>query len=93
MVDIDDNRLQVAKTCGATKIINSNTENAIEKIMNLTEKKGVDIAIEVVGIPATFELCQSIIAAGGHIANVGVHGKSVSPHLETLNPFRLYDYK
>jgi alcohol dehydrogenase len=84
MIDIDDNRLNVAKTFGATQTINSSNENAFEKIMNLTEKKGVDVAIEAVGIPATFELCESIIAPGGHIANVGVHGKSVSLHLETL---------
>jgi alcohol dehydrogenase len=84
MVDVDDNRLEVAKKFGATLTINSNDENAVEKIMSHTEKKGVDVAIEAVGIPATFELCESIIAAGGHIANVGVHGKSVSLHLETL---------
>jgi alcohol dehydrogenase len=84
MIDIDDNRLNVAKTFGATQIINSNSESALEKIMNLTGQKGVDVAIEAVGIPATFELCESVIAAGGHIANVGVHGKSVNLHLETL---------
>jgi len=84
MVDVDDNRLQVAKSFGATHVINSNNENGIEKIMQLTDSRGVDVAVEAVGIPATFELCQSVIAAGGHIANVGVHGKSVSLHLETL---------
>jgi len=84
MIDIDDNRLNVAKTFGATQIINSNNENALEKILSLTENKGVDVAIEAVGVPASFELCESIIASGGHIANVGVHGKSVSLHLETL---------
>jgi alcohol dehydrogenase len=84
MVDVDDNRLQVAKTFGATQIINSARENAIEKILGLTDNKGVDVAIEAVGIPDTFELCQSIIAPGGHIANVGVHGKKVDLHLETL---------
>jgi alcohol dehydrogenase len=84
MIDIDDNRLQVAKTFGATQIINSNNENAFEKIMSITQNKGVDVAIEAVGVPATFELCEKIIAPGGHIANVGVHGKSVSLHLETL---------
>src|ERR1043166_5092044 len=84
MIDIDDNRLNVAKTFGATQTINSGNENAFKKIMNLTEKKGVDVAIEAVGVPATFELCESIIAPGGHVANVGVHGKSVNLHLETL---------
>jgi len=84
MVDLDDNRLAVAKTFGATHTINSSRENAVETIMALTDGKGVEVAIEAVGVPATFELCQSVIGAGGHIANVGVHGKSVPLHLETL---------
>ncbi|MEP6950282.1 MAG: zinc-dependent alcohol dehydrogenase family protein [Ginsengibacter sp.] len=84
MIDMDDNRLQVAKTFGATHTINNQNEDAVAKILSLTGNKGVDVAIEAVGIPATFELCQSIIAPGGHIANVGVHGKSVALHLETL---------
>ncbi|HEY8689545.1 MAG TPA: zinc-dependent alcohol dehydrogenase family protein [Chitinophagaceae bacterium] len=84
IIDQDDNRLQVAKTFGATHIINSLNEDAVKKIFSLTENKGVDVAIEAVGIPATFELCESIIAPGGHIANIGVHGKSVPLHLETL---------
>ena len=84
MIDQDDNRLNVAKTFGATHIINSSNENAFEKIMSLTNKKGVDVAIEAVGIPPTFELCQEIVGAGGHIANIGVHGKSVILHLENL---------
>lgn len=84
MIDQDDNRLEVAKTFGATQLINSMKENAAEKVMSLTNKKGVDVAIEAVGIPSTFELCQEIIGAGGHIANIGVHGKSVTLHMETL---------
>jgi alcohol dehydrogenase len=84
VIDKDDNRLAVAKKFGATKTINSANENAVDKIMSLTGKKGVDCAIEAVGVPATFELCESIIAPGGHIANIGVHGKKVDLHLETL---------
>lgn len=84
MVDQDDNRLEVAKTFGATHTVNSAKEDAIKKIMDLTHGKGVDTAIEAVGVPATFELCEAIVGAGGHIANIGVHGKSVSLHLETL---------
>jgi alcohol dehydrogenase len=52
--------------------------------MELTDGAGVDVAIEAVGIPATFDICQSIVAAGGRIANVGVHGKPVQLHMETL---------
>ena len=84
VIDQDDHRLEVAKTFGATHIINSSTEDAVKKIMSLTNGKGVDTAIEAVGIPATFELCEEIIGAGGHIANIGVHGKPVALHLETL---------
>jgi alcohol dehydrogenase len=53
-------------------------------VNSLTGGKGVDVAIEAVGVPQSFELCESIIAPGGHIANVGVHGKSVDLHLESL---------
>ena len=84
MIDQDDNRLAVAKTFGATHTINSDVENAAKKVLILTNGKGVDTAIEAVGIPETFELCQAIIGAGGHIANIGVHGKSSVLHLETL---------
>ena len=84
MIDIDDNRLKVAKTFGATHLINSAKENVVKKIMSLSDNKGVDVAIEAVGAAATFEICQEIVGAGGHIANIGIHGKSVTLHLETL---------
>ena len=84
MIDVDDYRLEQTKTFGATHTINSQKEDAAAKVLSITENKGVDVAIEAVGVPATFELCQSIIAPGGHIANIGVHGKSAVLHLETL---------
>ncbi|SDG40923.1 zinc-dependent alcohol dehydrogenase family protein [Mucilaginibacter sp. P25] len=84
MIDQDDNRLNVARKFGATQIINSRNENTIEAVMKLTNQTGVDVAIEAVGIPETFELCEAIIAPGGRIANIGVHGKSVRLHLEDL---------
>ncbi len=84
MIDIDVNRLNVATTFGATHTINSATENVVEKLMSLTNGKGVDTAIEAVGLPATFEMCEAIVGVGGHIANIGVHGKSVTLHMETL---------
>jgi alcohol dehydrogenase len=52
--------------------------------MELTQGEGVDVAIEAVGLPATFDICQGIVAAGGHLANIGVHGKPVVLHLEKL---------
>src|ERR1700681_2950047 len=84
MIDLDDKRLAVAKKFGATALVNSGDGGAAEQIMDLTEGAGVDVAIEAVGIPATFDICQKIVAAGGRIANVGVHGKPVELHLETL---------
>lgn len=84
MIDLDDNRLDVALTFGATKTVNSGSENAVERVKALTGGIGVDTAIEAVGIPATFVLCQDIIAPGGTIANVGVHGTKADLHLERL---------
>jgi alcohol dehydrogenase len=84
MIDTDENRLEVAKTFGAAETINSGMQNAIETIKALTNGKGVDVAIEAVGIPATFELCTAIVGPGGHVANIGVHGKSATLHLESL---------
>ncbi|WP_420382186.1 zinc-binding dehydrogenase [Novosphingobium sp.] len=84
MIDLDDNRLEVAKRFGATHTINSADGHAVEALMKLTGGRGADTAIEAVGIPATFELCEQIVAAGGVIANIGVHGVPVALHLERL---------
>ncbi len=84
MIDLDDKRLAVARELGATTVINSSDGRAAEHVLDLTEGAGVDVAIEAVGVPATFDICQAIVAAGGRIANVGVHGKPVELHLEKL---------
>jgi alcohol dehydrogenase len=84
MIDLDDKRLEVATRFGATAIVNSTVGNALETIMKMTGARGVDTAIEAVGIPATFELCEALIAPGGTIANIGVHGTKVALHLERL---------
>jgi alcohol dehydrogenase len=84
MIDLDDNRLEMAKRFGATAVVNSTDGKALEKVLKMTGNRGVDTAIEAVGIPATFELCEGIVAPGGTIANIGVHGKKVDLHLEHL---------
>ncbi len=84
MIDLDDNRLAVAKRFGATHVVNSADGGAVAAVKAITEGRGVDAAIEAVGIPATFELCEQIVAPGGVIANIGVHGAKVDLHLETL---------
>jgi len=83
-IDLDENRLQVAKSFGATTLINSADGSAVHRVMELTHGEGVDVAIEAVGLPATFDICQGIIGAGGHLANIGVHGKPVLLHMEKL---------
>jgi alcohol dehydrogenase len=84
MVDLDNNRLEVARRLGATAVVNSADGKAVETIMKMTGGRGVDTAIEAVGIPATFELCEKIVGPGGVIANIGVHGTKVDLHLENL---------
>jgi alcohol dehydrogenase len=84
MVDLDDKRLAAAREFGATTLVNSTDGKAAQHVMELTEGTGVDVAIEAVGLPATFAICQAIIGAGGRITNLGVHGKPVELHMEKL---------
>lgn len=85
MVDLDDNRLKTAVSFGAThKVNSSDPEKAIKEIYDLTDGRGVDVAIEAVGIPATFDFCQKIIGVDGTVANCGVHGKPVEFDLDKL---------
>lgn len=85
MVDLSESRLEAAKAFGATHTICSSDLDAIrQEIYNLTDQRGVDVAMECVGYPETFNVCQNILAVGGHIANVGVHGKPVPFDLQDL---------
>lgn len=84
MIDLDDSRLEVARRFGASHTVNSGDGRAAQVVKALTDGRGVDAAIEAVGIPATFLLCQDIVAPGGVIANIGVHGSKVDLHLERL---------
>ena len=81
MIDPDENRLAMARQLGATDTIARDPLDAIDE---LTGGEGVDVAMEAVGIPETFDICQRIVRPGGHIANIGVHGKSVEFRLQDL---------
>jgi alcohol dehydrogenase len=83
MIDLDENRLQQAKKSGATDTIDTAKEDAVKRILSET-KDGVDVAIEAVGLPATFDICQKIVRPGGHIANIGVHGQPVALQIQDL---------
>jgi alcohol dehydrogenase len=84
MIDMDPARLELAKQFGATDTIQVGAEDPVAKILEMTGGLGVDVAIEAVGVPATFDICQKIVSAGGNIANVGVHGTPVQLHIEEL---------
>lgn len=83
-VDISESRLKRSIAFGADETINSGTENVRERVLELTNGAGAHVAIEAVGIPETFDLCTTVVRPGGRIANVGVHGKPVTFHLEDL---------
>lgn len=83
MIDTDANRLEVAKRFGATDTLDPSRDDIAAWIKENT-KDGVDVAIEAVGIPATFDTCQSILRPGGTMAVVGVHGKSVDFQVQKL---------
>jgi len=84
MVDGDANRLEQARSLGATGTVNVAEGDPVGAVMALTSGAGVDVAIEAVGTPAAFNTCQAVVGAGGVIANVGVHGKPVQLALERL---------
>ena len=84
VIDVDDNRLESALSLGAAWRVNASDGRAVEKVMALTGGAGVDVAIEAVGVPETFDVCQSILAPGGHLANVGVHGRPAVLRLDQL---------
>jgi alcohol dehydrogenase len=83
-IDPAQPRLEKALELGADVAIDNSHEDAVERVMQLTDGLGADVAIEAVGIPETFELCADLIRPGGHVANVGVHGHSATLHLERL---------
>jgi alcohol dehydrogenase len=83
-IDLADSRLEAARRFGADTTINNGREDPIASIMELTGGLGADAALEAVGVPQTFELAASLVRPGGRIANIGVHGKPVTLHLETL---------
>jgi alcohol dehydrogenase len=83
-IDLADSRLESALRFGADTTINNGREDALARVMELTDGLGADVAFEAVGVPATFELTTELIRPGGRVANIGVHGQSATLHLEKL---------
>lgn len=84
MICTNESRLAVAKELGADYIVNPKKEDVEEVVRGITGGRGCDCVMEAVGVPASFEMCENIVAPGGVIANVGVHGTKVDLHLEDL---------
>ena len=83
-VDISESRLKRSISFGADMTINSEREDVRARVLEMTNGLGANVAIEAVGIPETFDVCTELVRPGGRIANVGVHGKPVTFHLEDL---------
>jgi alcohol dehydrogenase len=83
-IDMADSRLERARVFGADETINNSKEDAVERVKELTDGLGADVVMEAVGVPETFELCTELVRPGGHVANIGVHGKPATLHLEDL---------
>jgi alcohol dehydrogenase len=83
-IDLATSRLEAAKQFGADVVVNNGVDDAVSRLMELTDGLGADVAIEAVGIPNTFELCTRLVRPGGRVANVGVHGQAATLHLEDL---------
>ena len=83
-IDLADSRLESALRFGADITINNGREDPLALTMEMTDGLGVDVALEAVGVPQTFELAAALIRPGGRVANIGVHGHSATLHLETL---------
>jgi alcohol dehydrogenase len=81
-IDMADARLEAAKQFGADIVVNNTRQDPLEVVRSLTGGLGADVAIEAVGVPATFELAVALSRPGGHIANIGVHGAPATLHLE-----------
>ncbi|MEV4624206.1 zinc-dependent alcohol dehydrogenase family protein [Asanoa sp. NPDC049573] len=82
-VDKAESRLQAAKQLGADVLVRPD-ESPLDAVRAITDGLGADVVIEAVGVPATFELCTTLVRPGGRVANVGVHGKPATLHLEDL---------
>ncbi len=79
-IDVNDDKLAIASRVGATDVINSRTTNATDRVRELTDGRGVDLAFEVLGRPETFTQALEIIGDGGRMVAVGIApGKTTAP--------------
>lgn len=83
VIDMAPSRLEAAKRFGADVVLTP-AENPVEQVRSLTYGLGADAVFEAVGIPETFEQGATLLRPGGRLANIGVHGRPATLHLEDL---------
>jgi alcohol dehydrogenase len=81
-IDLSDARLAAARQFGADVTVNDSREDPLAVLRERTGRPGADVTIEAVGQPGTFELAVRLVRPGGRVANVGVHGRPATLHLE-----------
>lgn len=86
--DISDDKLEQARMFGATEIVNSAREDLAEKIAQLTGGRGVEVAIEAIGLPQTIEAAYAVLARGGTAV---VAGQVADGMTITIDPFVMSD--
>jgi len=84
VIDPAASRLDLAKSLGADVVVNPEADDPVTRVREITDGVGADAAIEAVGVSETFELCARLVRPGGRLANVGVHGRPATLHLEEL---------
>ncbi|AWZ03419.1 MULTISPECIES: alcohol dehydrogenase catalytic domain-containing protein [unclassified Streptomyces] len=82
-VDLAPSRLAKARELGADAVVNA-AEEPEQLVGDLTDGLGADVVMEAVGVPETFEMCTRMVRPGGRVANIGVHGRPATLHLEDL---------
>lgn len=82
-VDLAESRLAAARLLGADATAGA-AEEPGQLVDDLTDGLGADVVIEAVGVPEAFEMCTRMVRPGGRVANIGVHGRPATLHLEDL---------
>jgi alcohol dehydrogenase len=83
VVDPVESRRAAATAFGAQRVL-APDDDVAGVVQELTDGLGADVTIEAVGLPSTFDMAVALVRPGGRVANVGVHGKPTTLHLEEL---------
>ncbi|MDR5170220.1 NAD(P)-dependent alcohol dehydrogenase [Methylobacillus flagellatus] len=83
-VDSIPERLNIARALGADHVVNFKTHDPVQEILKLTEGRGVDVAIEALGVQQTFESCLRVLRPGGTLSSLGVYSSDLKLPLDAF---------